>query len=78
MKKPIDARKHGIIDYAFTGIQVLGPLGINGNAKKTYQALSLGLGAIDALTDTPVGVRPTIVFRDHRKAETSFLLGFRC
>ncbi|SFC35601.1 hypothetical protein SAMN05421747_10967 [Parapedobacter composti] len=77
MKKPIDAKRHGIIDYAFTGVQLLGPslLGINGNVRKTYQALGTGFAAVNAFTDTPVGLKPVISFKGHQKADISYLLG---
>ena len=62
MKKPIDSKTHGIIDYVFGGLQLIGPslAGVNQNAKVTYQLLSAAFTGVNVLTDTPVGLKKLI------------------
>jgi hypothetical protein len=75
MRKPITPLIHGIIDYALAGVQMLAPgmLGFNKKIIKTYLDLGSGFLAINALTDTPVGVRRVISMKDHQKADLAFL-----
>lgn len=75
MNKPINAKLHGIIDYAFAGIQLLGPsvLGLNKNAVKTYQILGTAFTGVNAATNTPVGLSDVISMKGHQKADVSFL-----
>lgn len=77
MKKPISPSQHALIDYAFTGMQVMGPIAfeINDEAARTYQLLSTGFMATNALTDTPYGMKRLIRFEDHQKADAGFLAG---
>lgn len=76
-KKPINPKLHGIIDYAFGAFLIAVPaiLSINKNAKTTYRELGLSFAAMNALTDTPVGL-PLITMKDHQKADASFVSGF--
>lgn len=76
-KKPINAKEHGIIDYAFSASQLILPqqLGLNKKAVKTYQTLGLGFLAVNCLTDTPVGIKPLLTFREHKLADAGFLTG---
>jgi hypothetical protein len=75
MKKPIDSQMHGIIDYAFAGIQLFGPsiLGLNTQFAKTYKVLGVSFTAINATTDTPVGISKAISMKTHQKADAAFL-----
>jgi len=75
--KPVKPRLHGIIDYVFSGIQVAVPLllGLNKKAATTYGALGTGFLAVNALTDTPAGLKHLLSFRKHQKADQSFLAG---
>lgn len=75
--KPINAENHALIDYVFTGVQFVGPLalGLSDEASKTYQALGTGFLAVNALTDTPLGVKRMIPFENHEKADIGFLAG---
>ena len=75
MKKPIDAKTHGIIDYAFAGVQLIGPslLGLNKKTTAAYQLLGTAFTAINAVTDTPVGIIRLISMKGHQKADASFL-----
>jgi len=75
-KKPINPKLHGIIDYAFSAFLIAVPaiLFINKNAKTTYREIGLSFAAMNALTDTPVGL-PLIPMKDHQKADGSFLTG---
>ena len=77
MKTPIDSKTHGIIDYAFAGIQLFVPalLGINDQATKTYRSLGLAFLGMNSITDTPVGIRKIISLTSHQKADTGFLAG---
>ena len=75
MKKPIDSKMHGLIDYAFAGIQLVGPtlLGLNKNLTKTYQLLGSAFTAVNAATATPVGITNLLSMKEHQKADASFL-----
>ena len=75
--KPITPNIHGMVDYAFSAIQMGVPRALNLNQKttNTYCALGTGFLAINALTDTQVGIRPVISFRDHQKTDAAFLAG---
>jgi hypothetical protein len=77
MKKPINSKTHGIIDYAFAGIQLFVPalLGMNDKATKTYQSLGFAFLGVNCITDTPVGIRKTISLKSHQKADAGFLAG---
>ena len=76
MKKPISAKNHGIIDYIFSAIQIITPpiLGINSKASKTFETLGTGFLVLNSLTDTPVGVKKIIPFKNHQKADACFLV----
>lgn len=76
MIKPVNSKAHGIIDYAFSGIQLSAPalLSLNKNARRTYQGLGAGFLVINSFTDTPVGLKRVLSFKDHQKADASFLL----
>jgi hypothetical protein len=75
MKKPITPKMHGIIDYALSGIQMFVPsiLGFNRKIVRSYLDLGSGFLGINALTDTPVGIRRRISMRDHQRADAAFL-----
>lgn len=76
-KKPIKPKAHGVIDYGFSSIQLAVPtaIGMNDKACKTYQALGAGFLVVNALTDTPAGIKPVIPFKYHQKADAAFLAG---
>jgi len=78
MKKPISPMIHGIIDYALAGAQMLLPgyLGFSKKNVKTYLDLGSGILAVNAVTNTPVGIRRVISMRDHEKADAAFLATF--
>lgn len=69
---------HGIIDYALAGVQMVLPsyLGFSKKNVKTYLDLGSGFLAVNALTNTPVGIRRVITMRDHEKADAAFLVTF--
>lgn len=75
--KPVKPKLHGIIDYIFSGIQVVAPiiLGLNNKAAKTYGALGTGFLAVNALTDTPAGLKHLLSFKGHQKTDLGFLSG---
>jgi hypothetical protein len=75
--KPVTPALHGIIDYIFSGIQLVGPtvLGLNDKAAKTYGTLGAGFLLGNAFTDTPVGLKPVLSFKDHQKTDAAFLVG---
>jgi len=75
MEKPINATMHGVIDYAFAGIQLLGPtlLNLNPEFRKTYTILGTGFTAVNASTDTEVGFTKKLSMKTHQKADAAFL-----
>jgi hypothetical protein len=75
MKKPISPTIHGILDYALSGVQMLVPgmLGLNKKVVKTYLDLGSGFLGVNALTNTPVGLKRVISMKDHQKADAAFL-----
>jgi hypothetical protein len=75
MKKPITPKVHGIIDYALAGIQMFVPsiLGFNKKIVRSYLDLGSGFLGVNALTDTPVGIRRRISMKDHQRADAVFL-----
>lgn len=77
MNKPLSPTAHSVIDYVFSGVQLAGPslLGLNKSASRTYQALGAGFTIVNALTDTPAGIKHLIPFRGHQKADLGFLAG---
>lgn len=76
-RKPIKRRQHGIIDYVFSAVQLglPGVLGLSPRVKATYAALGSSFLLVNALTDTPVGLEPSISFKGHQKADALFLSG---
>ncbi|WP_234736328.1 hypothetical protein [Tellurirhabdus bombi] len=74
--KPVKAKLHGILDYAFAGVQLTLPaiLGINPTAVKTYRAIGLGFLTANALTDTPAGIYPVISLPTHKKVDAASIL----
>ena len=75
MEPPIKARAHGLIDYGFAGLTLGLPsvIGLRGSARALPAALGVGQGALNALTDTPVGLRRVASLRDHGWAEVATL-----
>ncbi|WP_051663993.1 hypothetical protein [Dyadobacter crusticola] len=75
MKKPISPKMHGIIDYAFAGVQLLGPslLGLNKEVRTAYKILGAGFTGVNAFTKTPVGISKKISMKSHQKADALFL-----
>ena len=77
MNKPITTKAHGIIDYAFAGLQIFGPaiLGINKTAGHTYEALGTGVLGLNTLTKTSVGLKRVIPLKYHKKTDALILGG---
>ncbi len=77
MKKPVTPLQHGIIDYVFSAVLLAAPslLKLNKNATKTYASLGASFLAGNVLTDTPVGLKPILSFKDHQKTDAAFLAG---
>ncbi|MDB5021008.1 MAG: hypothetical protein JWQ28_2135 [Pedobacter sp.] len=75
MKKPITPTIHGILDYALAGVQMLAPgmLGLNKKVVKSYLDLGSGILGVNALSNTPVGLKRVISMRDHQKSDAAFL-----
>jgi hypothetical protein len=75
MKKPISPALHGIIDYAFSGLQITLPtlLKLPPSSRKLYAVLGSGFLATNTLTNKPVGLAPVISFKEHQKADAVFL-----
>lgn len=77
MKKRVTPRLHGIIDYVFSGVFLAAPtlLSLNKKAIKTYASLGASFLAGNVLTDTPVGSKLVLSFKDHQKTDAAFLTG---
>lgn len=77
MNKPVNPRLHGIIDYVFSGVLLAAPslLKLNSSATKTYASIGASFLVGNALTDTPVGMKPVLSFKDHQKTDATFLAG---
>ena len=77
MAKPLSPKVHSVLDYVFSGIQIAAPslLKMNTTAARTYQALGAGYTLVNALTDTPAGVKHLIPFKSHQKADLGVLAG---
>lgn len=75
MNKPISPKVHGIIDYAMGGALAILPsaMGLNSAAVKTYGGLAANFLIVDALTDTPVGIKKVMSCGAHKKADLATL-----
>jgi hypothetical protein len=73
----VSPRNHGIIDYAFSGLQMGLPwiLGLNKKTAGTYSLLGAGVLAINALTNTPVGMKKKMSMTTHKKVDIGLLAG---
>lgn len=74
-KKPLSPFQHGIIDYGLAAVQLAGPtlLGLNKKTTKLHQLFGLKLLGMNALTDTPAGIKPVISLKTHKKADLAVL-----
>jgi hypothetical protein len=78
-RKPIKPAAHGMTDYLMTGILMAVPalLGLPRKTTRIYQAIGAGFTLINALTDTPAGVKRVIPFKTwHKRSDQAFLAGF--
>ena len=77
MKKPIDAKLHGMLDYGFAALNLVGPMLLNlpSQTKNIYAGLAGTLASVNAVTETPVAVKPLLSFKNHQKADLSLLGG---
>lgn len=73
--KPLKPIHHGIIDYGFAAVQLVVPtlLGLNKKTRKLHQLFGLKLLGMNALTDTPAGIKPVISLKTHQKADLAVL-----
>lgn len=78
--QPVTPTAHGLIDYGFGAIQLAAPsaLGLNAPTKKAYQLLGIGFLAVNAFTDTPVGIKPVLSFQQHQTMDATFLVAYPC
>lgn len=74
-KKPVSPKAHGITDCVFSGIQLFASqlLGLNSTVAKTCSAAGAGFLTMNALTDTPVALKPVLPFKQHQFANAVFL-----
>lgn len=65
--QPIKATAHGIIDYGFFALMTAGPVlaGVSPRLRALSWSVAATQGTINALTDTPVGLRRLIPLRVH-------------
>jgi len=75
MNKPIDPKTHAALDYGLAAMEVLGPelLGLSRRASAVSAILGTVYGATTAMTDTPLGLTPTISFPLHGAMEVPFV-----
>jgi hypothetical protein len=75
MKKPINAQLHGMLDYGFAAMDLVVPalLNLPTQTKNIYAGLAGTVASVNAVTDTPVGIKPLLSMKDHQKADLSFL-----
>ena len=75
MKKPIDAKMHGMLDYGFAAMNLVAPalLNLPKQTKNIYAGLAGTVAGVNAVTDTPVGIKPMLSLKNHQKADLSFL-----
>ncbi len=75
--KLFDRKQHGINDYGFAAIQLLVPalIGCNKNAVRLHALLGANVLAYNALSDTPVGLKPLIPYKIHEKVDIATVAG---
>ncbi|HEX2534661.1 MAG TPA: hypothetical protein VHK69_13040 [Chitinophagaceae bacterium] len=75
--KPVTPKLHGILDYGFSAVQLSAPLLplLSRQAKFIYPALGTTFLALNALSQTPVALKPLIPMKVHRKTDQGFLVG---
>jgi|SRR5690606_4965529 len=73
--KPIKPVHHGIIDYGYAAVQLAAPtvLGLNKKTVKLHQLLGLKVLGLNALTDSPTGLKPIVSFEAHQKADLALI-----
>jgi hypothetical protein len=70
-------KTHGIADYIIAGLQLSLPmmLGVNKKATNAYRLVAGSYTAINALTDTPVGLKRLIPMKTHKRIDAVALGG---
>ena len=65
--QPIKATAHGVIDYGFVALMIGGSiaLGLAPRARNLALGFAATQGTINALTDTPVGLKRLLRLRTH-------------
>jgi hypothetical protein len=87
MRKPIDGRRHGMMDYATVAATAAAPtaLGFPRSAEGLAYGLAAGYLGLSLLTDYPLAAKRVVPFRGHGAAEVAigaalpflpWLLGF--
>ncbi|HEX8395398.1 MAG TPA: hypothetical protein VF665_23815 [Longimicrobium sp.] len=87
MQKPIDGRRHGLVDYATVATVAAAPraLGFPRQAEGLAYGLAAGYLGLSLLTDYPLSARKLVPFKGHGAAEVAigaalpflpWLLGF--
>jgi hypothetical protein len=71
MQKPIDARRHGMMDYATVAATAAAPraLGFPRQAETLAYGLAAGYLGLSLLTDYPLSAKRVVPFRGHGAAE---------
>lgn len=75
MTKPIDAKLHGMLDYGLAAMNLVVPilLKLPASTRNIYAGLAGTVASVNAVTDTPVGVKPLMSLKNHQKADLSLL-----
>jgi hypothetical protein len=73
MQKPIDARKHGMMDYATVAATAAAPrlLGFPARAEGLAYGLAAGYLGLSLLTDYPLSAKRVVPFKGHGAAEVA-------
>lgn len=74
-RKPIGPTAHGVLDYGLVAAQLAAPslLDLDHRARTVTYGFAATLAALNALTDTPVGVRRVVTLSLHGRLETPLL-----
>ncbi|HEY0092589.1 MAG TPA: hypothetical protein VGB43_08895 [Flavobacterium sp.] len=77
MKKPISPTLHSSLDYVFGSVLMTAPvaLGLDRKLVKNYATLAAGIGSMNAMTDTPAGIKRVLPLRVHKYMDLAVLGG---
>lgn len=76
--KPVKPTLHTVNDYVLSGVLLAAPqnLHLNKKAAATYGVLGAGFLTVNALTNTPAGIKRVLSFKTHQRTDAAFLVSF--